>query len=144
MAEMLIAGILFATALVAVSRISIASLISSSHLADRSRIEADINDNIQAMQKGDFYYTHAFILNKGGEEALQRACDNPPKELSNHLQGTVPQPRLTTITRSFDVNSAPGILRVIYSFEGPERQIQEEKRIIEMTPNFAAMCYKTR
>ena len=48
MVEVLIAGILLASALAAVSRISVAALSGSASLSDRTRIEAAINDNIQA------------------------------------------------------------------------------------------------
>ena len=144
MVEVLIAGILLASALAAVSRISVAALSGSANLSDRVRIEAAINDNIQAMQKEDSYYTDAWIIDDGGEDALQSACINPPEALSNHLQAVAPAPRLTAIIRTFDISSVPGILRIIYSFEGPEQQIKGEKRIIEMTPNFAAKCYNTR
>ena len=144
MVEVLIAGILLASALAAVSRISVAALSGSANLSDRARIEAAINDNIQAMQKEDSYYTDAWIIDNGGQEALNSACTNPPEALSNHLQNVAPEPRLAAITRSFDVDSVPGILRIVYGFEGPEKQVKTEQRIIEMTPNFAAKCYSTR
>ena len=62
MVEVLIAGILLASALAAVSRISVAALSGSKNLSDRAKIEAAINDNIQAMQKEDSYYTDAWII----------------------------------------------------------------------------------
>ena len=144
MVEVLIAGILLASALAAVSRISVAALSGSKNLSDRAKIEAAINDNIQAMQKEDSYYTAEWILEEGGEDALQKACEAPPKALSDHLQTIAPKPRLTAITRTFDIDTVPGILRIVYNFEGPERQIKAEERIIEMTPNFAATCYNTQ
>ena len=144
MVEVLIAGILLASALAAVSRISVAALSGSASLSDRARIEAAINDNIQAMQKEDSYYTDAWIIDDGGQDALNNACTNPPESLSNHLQDVAPKPRLKAIKRTFDFNSIPGILRIVYSFEGPEQQVKTEQRIIEMTPNFAAKCYSTR
>jgi type II secretory pathway pseudopilin PulG len=137
MVEVLIAGILLASALAAVSRISVAALSGSARLSDRARIEAAINDNIQTMQKEDSYFTDAWIIKNG----LQSACLNPTEALSNHLKSVAPEPRLAAITRSFDISSVPGILQIVYSFEGPERQITVEKRIIEMTPNFASKCY---
>lgn len=144
MVEVLIAGILLASVLAAVSRISVAALSGSARLSDRARIEAAINDNIQTMQKEDSYYTDSWIIQNGGAEALQSACTNPPDALSKHLQSVAPQPREAAIKRSFDISTVPGILRIIYSFEGPEQQVNEEKRMIEMTPNFAAKCYITR
>ncbi|WP_115023837.1 hypothetical protein [Synechococcus sp. UW69] len=143
MVEVLIAGLLLASALAAVSRISVAALSGSARLSDRARIEAAINDNIQTMQKEDSYYTDSFIVQQGGDEAFQNACSNPPEALSQHLQAVAPQPRETSIQRTFDVSSVSGILRIIYSFDGPEQQIKTEKRIIEMSPNFAAKCYST-
>ena len=144
MVEVLIAGILLASALAAVSRISVAALSGSANLSDRARIEAAINDNIQAMQKEDSYYTDAWIIDNGGQEGLKSACSDPPEALSNHLQNVAPEPRLAAIKRTFDTSSIPGILRITYSFEGPERQVKAEQRIIEMTPNFAAQCYSSR
>ena len=144
MVEVMIAGILLASALAAVSRISVAALSGSASLSDRAQIEAAINDNIQTMQKEDSYYTDAWIIDDGGQEALKSACTNPPEALSNHLQTVAPEPRLAAIKRTFDLNSIPGILRIVYSFEGPEQQVKTEQRIIEMTPNFAAKCYSTR
>lgn len=144
MVEVLIAGILLASALAAVSRMSVAALSGSASLSDRVRIEAAINDNIQSMQKEDSYYTDAWIIDDGGQEALESACSNPPEALSNHLQIVAPEPRHEDVTRTFDITSVPGILRIVYSFEGPEQQVKAERRIIEMTPNFAAKCYSTR
>ena len=144
MVEVLIAGILLASALAAVSRISVAALSGSANLSDRARIEAAINNNIQAMQKEDSYYTDAWIIDNEGQEGFKSACRDPPEVLSNHLQTVAPEPRLAAIKRTFDTSSIPGILRIIYSFEGPERQVKAEQRIIEMTPNFAAQCYSTR
>ena len=144
MIEVLIAGILMASALTAVSRISVAALSSSANLSKRTDIEEAIKDNIQAMQKEDSYYTESWIIDDGGQESLRSACDNPPEALSNHLQIVAPEPRLEAITRTFDISSIPGILRIVYSFEGPEQQVKAEQRIIEMTPNFAAKCYDTR
>ena len=177
MVEVLIAGILLASALAAVSRISVAALSGSASLSDRARIEAAINDNIQSMQNEDSHYTEKWIIEDGGTDALQKKCKNPPEALSNHLQTVDQEARLiksdlepnAPITREFiyipsdpsdsdpsdsdpsdsDPSSPntfpiPGILRIIYSFEGPEQQVQTEQRIIEMTPNFAAQCYSTR
>lgn len=144
MVEVLIAGLLLASALAAVSRISVAALSGSARLSDRARIEAAINDNIQAMQKEDSYFTDSWIIENGGESALQNACNNPPEALSQHLQTVAPAPRETAVERSFDISTIPGILRIIYTFEGPERQISTEQRVIEMSPNFAAKCYRTQ
>ena len=144
MVEVLIAGVLLASALAAVSRISVAALSGSARLSDRARIEAAINDNIQAMQKEDSYFTDSWIIDNDSESALQNACNNPPEALSQHLQTVAPATREAAVKRSFDISTIPGILRIIYTFEGPEQQISTETRVIEMSPNFAAKCYRTQ
>lgn len=144
MVEVLIAGILLASALAAVSRLSVAALTSSTHLSERARIEADINENIQIMQKEDSYFTDTWILENEGQEGLQTACNNPAKALSNHLQTITTNPSSKQIKRTFDTESIPGILSIVYRFDGPEQQVKEEQRIIEMTPNFSAKCYSTK
>ncbi len=140
MVEVLIAGILLASSLTAVSRMSVAALSSSSGLSDRARIEAAINDNIQAIQKEDSYFTSEWIK---ANSDFTNACSNPPQALKSHLKSVVPQPRITKVIRSFDSETVPGILRVVYNFQGPEQQIDSELRLIEMSPNFAAQCYNT-
>ena len=142
MVEVLIAGILMASALAAVGRLSVAALSVSKHSSTRAGIEAAINDNIQIMQKEDSYFTREWIKDNANIE-FETACLSPAGTLRNHLQSVDPEPRLGEITRTFDYNTIPGILKIIYSFEGPEEQIKEEKRVIEMNPNFASQCYRT-
>ena len=72
------------------------------------------------MQKEDSYFTDSWIIENGGESALQNACNNPPEALSQHLQTVAPTPRETAVERSFDSSTIPGILIIIYTFEGPE------------------------
>ena len=143
MVEVLIAGILLASVLAAVSRLSVAALVGSSSLAERTRIEGAINDDIQTMQKEDSYYSDEWIIDNGGQDALKIACTNPPEALKNHLQTVAPNLSTASVTRTFDVSTIPGLLRIIYVFDGPEQQVNAEKRIIEMSPNFAAKCYST-
>ena len=143
MVEVLIAGILLASSAAAVSKMSVSALSSSANLSTRAGIEAAINDNIQAMQKEDSYFTGEWI-EANREGGLTAACADPPQALSAHLQSIVPYPRLSGITREFDTSAIPGILRVVYRFEGPEQQVKTEQRLIEMSPNFAAQCYTTQ
>ena len=142
MVEVLIAGILMASALAAVGRLSVAALSVSKHSLTRASIEAAINDNIQSMQKEDSYFTQEWIQDNANIE-FETACQSPAGILRDHLQSVVPEPRLTEITRTFDFSTIPGILKIIYSFEGPEKQIGNEIRVIEINPNFASQCYRT-
>ena len=142
MVEVLIAGILMASALAAVGRLSVAALSVSAHSSTRAGIEAAINDNIQIMQKEDSYFTREWIKDNANID-FKTACISPAGTLSDHLQSVDQEPRLKEITRTFDVNTTPGILKITYSFEGPEQNIGEESRVIEMNPNFASQCYRT-
>ena len=204
MVEVLIAGILLASALAAVSRISVAALSSSANLSERARLEAAINDNIQSMQKEDSYLTTDWISNnqiaainyirdsqskphydsvteecknentqsekcisafdfyfqgKGDDKekdatdcisstnqktSLDCACTAPDLILRMHLESIVDKPREAEISRNFNYTDNFNTLIIDYAFEGPEQQVGKEKRIVEMTPNFAAHCYSTR
>jgi type II secretory pathway pseudopilin PulG len=281
MVEVLIAGILLASALTAVSRMSIAALSGNAHTATRTNIEASISDNIQTMQKEDSYFTSdkikenpgnfldfinnnqqiSNVLNEincfrntdqGDEEAVQEetetgqkplldaegnpvfdkdgdpimidndkkaifdaegnpifdanknpildnlscdsrihwgndgqdadrpvfinyidrnqqpnakckkpeyfsgldkieqgkiaikcACESPALILAMHLLSIDTGPRSAQTMRNIEIRTNPEILRIIYSFKGPEQQIDNEQRIIDMNPNFAAQCYTT-
>lgn len=143
MVEVLLAGILLASSAAAVSRISVSALSGSANLSQRARIEAAINDNIQALQKEDSYFTSEWIK-ENQDGGLLAACSDPPQALSSHLQTIVPTPTTAGIIREFDTTTIPGILRVVYRFEGPEQQVKAEQRLIEMSPNFAAQCYTTQ
>ena len=69
MVEVLIAGVLLASALTAVSRIMVTVLGGSGNLATRAKIEAAINDNIQTHQKEDSYLTVDWIKKNPGSIA---------------------------------------------------------------------------
>ena len=92
------------------------------------------------LQKADSYFTYEWIEEY---EDIQAACAKPEEALSSRLQTIVEKPRLNGIERTFDATSTPGILKVIYKFIAPERSIGQEQRLIEMHPNFAAICFST-
>jgi len=173
MVEVLIAGILLASSAAAVSRLSVSALAGSAKISERTKIEAAINDNIQTMQMEDSYFTNQWIgdnftcdwMSKAMEESgadsdegqtgasancmddnpnIINACLDPPRALKVYLISKVPKLRITGVKREFDSTSIPGILKVTYRFDGPEQQIQDEQRVIEMSPNFAAQCYTTQ
>lgn len=138
MIETMIAGVLLASSLTAVSRMSITALSGSRTSSYRAQIEAAINNNIQTMQKEDSYFTYDWIRRN---QNISDACQNPPEALKDHLQNVVSGPNIEGITRTFDSTSIPGILTVEYNFEGPEQAIGSEIRLIEMNPNFSSECY---
>ena len=141
MIETMIAGVLLASSLTAVSRMSITALSGSRTSSYRAQIEAAINNNIQTMQKEDSYFSYDWISRN---QNISDACKNPPKALEDHLENVVSGPNIEGIkgiTRNFDSTSIPGILTVEYNFEGPEQAIGSEIRLIEMNPNFSSECY---
>ena len=69
MVEVLIAGVLLASAMTAMSRIMVTVLSGFSNLSARAKIEAAINDNIQTHQKEDSYLTVDWIQNNPGSIA---------------------------------------------------------------------------
>ena len=138
MIETMIAGVLLASSLTAVSRMSISALSGSRTSSYRAQIEAAINNDIQTMQKEDSYFTYDWISRN---QNISDSCQNPPEALKEHLQNVVSDPNIEGITRKFDSTSIPGILTVEYNFEGPEQAIGNEIRLIEMNPNFSSECY---
>ena len=138
MIETMIAGVLLASSLTAVSRISISALSGSRTSSYRAQIEAAINNDIQTMQKEDSYFTYDWISRN---QNVSDACQNPPEALREHLQNVVSDPNIEGITRKFDSTLIPGILTVEYKFEAPEQAIGSEIRLIEMNPNFSSECY---
>ena len=92
------------------------------------------------LQKEDSYFTYEWIEEY---EDIQAACAKPEEALSSHLQTVVEKPRVGGVERTFDATSTPGILKVIYTFVGPETSIGQEQRLVEMHPNFAAKCFST-
>ena len=165
--EVLIAGILLAMVMVAVSRFSISALVTSKNQLERSRIEAAINDNIQLLQHADSLLTFDSIPS---EEEQQLACNDPANYLKTQITESdgsqyVAAPTLknesneTLINRSVDTTSEKEIAIIVFSFEGPgsttiaskdpsvllhknEMGSATEQRVLELNPNFQVKCYK--
>ena len=150
--ESLVAGVLLATVMGGVSRLSISALASSSNQSERVRIEAAINDNIQLLQMEDSYLR----LEKMGSQSKQdAACSDPASHLKAHLEANVPPPDSSRtsqpIERSLEVLDEAGIdiLVARYKFFSPEHRGKSdalerwEYRTVELNPNFSAKCYTT-
>ncbi|WP_052039513.1 MULTISPECIES: prepilin-type N-terminal cleavage/methylation domain-containing protein [unclassified Prochlorococcus] len=167
MVEVLIAGVLLAMVMTAVSRFSLSALINSRNQLERTRIEAAINDNIQLLQQADSLLTFDSIPS---QDEQQSACNDPPNYLKEQIiesagRQYVPAPNLKNesnkqlINRTVNTTAAEEIAVVIYSFEGPgattvadndsaellhetEMKNATEQRVLELNPNFQARCYK--
>ena len=149
--EVLVAGVLLASIMASVSRLSTSALASSSKQAERTRIEAAINNNIQNLQMEDSYLRFT-EMSPAEQEA---SCNNPTEKLKSHLLEQVPEPLpdgvSQTIERTFETLAADGmdILVVKYKFQSPEykgKSDAEERweyRRIELNPNFSSQCFTT-
>lgn len=165
--EVLIAGVLLAMVMAAVSRLSLSAIANSKYQLDRVRIEAAINDNIQLMQQADSLLEYESI----SEAEKSEACEDPANYLKSKIEENggkynVPVPDLKNesntrlINRTIDTTSAKEIAIIIYSFKSPgsrestkqasaellydtKMQQATEQRILELNPNFQGKCMPT-
>ncbi|QNI72724.1 hypothetical protein [Synechococcus sp. NOUM97013] len=148
MVEVLIAGILMASALAAVGRLSVAALSSSAHLSKRAKIEAAINNNIQALQKEDSYLTHAWMEENSGQ--IQTYIESSQSTIENNQCGTNSESiadcyaakkglsnanKLSVITCDTDIGcacNAPDLtLRLYLESKVPEPELEEIERTFD-------------
>ena len=47
------------------------------------------------------------------------------------------------IERTIQVGATPDVVEVVYNFDGPEKGVDDEYRVVELNPNFSAQCYTT-
>ena len=149
--EVLVAGVLLASIMASVSRLSTSALASSSKQAERTRIEAAINNNIQRLQMEDSYLRFT-DMSPAEQEA---SCNNPTERLKSHLLERVPEPSPDGISqpieRTFEAlaTDVMDILVVKYKFQSPEHKGKDnaserwEYRRIELNPNFSSQCFTT-
>ncbi len=146
--EVLIAGLLFATAMAAVARISTTALTNTSQQARRTRIEAAIQDNMQLIHQADSQLNQESLATATEKKA---ACSDPAGYLKTQLEkraglSFVEPPLLTNssgdkaINRRIQASATTGIASIIYEFEAPEQTIGFEQRVIEMNPHFQSFC----
>ena len=146
--EVMIAGVITIFTLSAVGRFTQAAMVSSAKQAERTRLEATIQNNIQEIQQQDSRLTWE-IVNALAEE--DEACQNPVSYLKSKLETKasnyhVPAP--TNVNRSISdassqttlTESTPAVAIITYSFDGPEKSVGNEKRILELNPTFHADC----
>ena len=147
LAEVLIAGSILLIVMVGVSRISVQSITSGRNRLERDRIEAAIHNNIQLIQQADSKLTLESM--PSGEQ--RKACLSPAQYLKEQLDSesgpiSVPKPevsgidRKNTIIRTIEVGDNPDITIVTYSFPAPEYAIGEERRVVQLNPNFQNRC----
>ena len=161
--EVLIAGVLLTAVLTAVARFSSQAMASSNHQKDRQAIEASINDNIQLIQQADSQITATRLAKTDDgffdEVNLEQACgsgtisSNAATFLMSQISNSaisVPAPEPGIRQTDYSLQRELSILdlgtsymlKVVYSFEGPEENVNTEYRSIEISPSFEASCYQ--
>lgn len=143
--ETIIAGAILSMALVAVARMNISAITSSSQQADRQKIEAAISNNIQLLQQADSRLKLVDISDK------EIACNNPGSYLMNELNNSgtgyyVPPPSIqnrsgeSVLKRTMKSQQSPILTIISYQFKAPENDIDSETRVLKLYPNFHYMC----
>ena len=140
--EVLIGAIIMAGVMVSVSRVSISALTGTTIEKERSRIEADINSNMQLIQQAHSRTTLQSIT----PDDRDLACAAPEAYLISLIDQAgamqfVPQP--TMAERTLSINSLDkgwDVIEVTYKFQAPEKAISTEQRMIELHPTFSPRC----
>ena len=143
--ETMVAGLIMSLTLVAVARLSISAISTSSHQTVRRKIEAAINNDIQLLQQAD---SRLKLINISDKES---ACKDPGLFLRNKLSSNssdyyVAEPKITdplgkrVLRRAIESSQTPIMTRVIYTITAPEKNIQTEQRILNLYPNFHYLC----
>ena len=143
--ETMVAGIIMSLTLVAVSRLSISAISTSSHQTIRRKIEAAVNNDIQLLQQAD---SRLKLINISDKES---ACKDPGSYLKKQLSSNssdyyVAEPvirdpsGMRVLRRTIESTQAPIMTRVIYTITAPEKTIQAERRILNLYPNFHYLC----
>ncbi len=135
--EVLIGALILAGVMIGVSRVSISALTRTSIEQQRSRIEADINSNMQLIQQANSRLT----LESIPAPKEDQACSAPEAYLISVIKQDVPNP--TRAERTLSVTSLGQgwqVIEVTYEFQAPEQDIATEQRTVELHPTFAPRC----
>ena len=143
--ETMVAGLIMSLTLVAVSRLSISAISTSSHQTIRRKIEAAINNDIQLLQQAD---SRLKLVNIAEKES---ACKDPglflrEKLSSNKSDYYVPEPKISdpsgkrVLRRTIESSKTPIMTQVIYTITAPEKTIKTEQRVLNLYPNFHYLC----
>ena len=139
MVEVVIAGAILVATMTAVAQMGVSALAGNKNLSKRAGIEATVNNDIQLLQQADSYLTYQAIDNK------EQACGNPTAYLIDHLEQEVNNSELAArkIERTMQTGATQDVVEITYKFQGPEKGVRSEYRMVELNPNFSAECYTT-
>ena len=141
MVEVVLAGVMLVSVMTAVAQMSVSALAGSRNLSMRTGMEAAVNNDIQLIQQADSYLT----IDSIDPNEQNNACKNPTNHLISYLNVEVPETDLAKlgIERTIQVGATPDVVEVVYNFDGPEKGVDDEYRVVELNPNFSAQCYTT-
>ena len=143
--ETMVAGLIMSLSLVAVARLSISAISTSSHQTVRRKVEAAINNDIQLLQQADSRLKLVNVSDKAS------ACKDPGLFLRKKLSTSgsdyfVPEPKIVDpsgkriLSRTIESSQTPIMTQVIYTITAPEKTIKTERRILNLYPNFHYLC----
>ena len=155
--EVMIAGVILGSIMIGVAQMSGRAMVGGNNQKNRQAIEAAISNDIQLLQQADSQITRGWIEENGD---INVACENPGEYLAmifNDAGGeyyarpnnTDPSTQGQLFERTIagrelltaDVDEPKMLAQVVYTFEGPEQSVEQEQRIIELSPSFQAHCY---
>ena len=141
MVEVVLAGVMLVSVMTAVAQMSVSALEGSRNLSMRTGMEAAVNNDIQLLQQADSYLT----IDSIDSNEQTNACLDPTNHLISYLNIKVPGTNLAKlgIKRTIQVGATPDVVEVVYNFDGPEKGVDDEYRVVELNPNFSAQCYTT-
>lgn len=164
--EVIISGLVMGVMMVSVAQLAGKAMVGSTNQKDRQTIEAAINNDIQLLQQADSKLTYQWIVENDNPV---NACTNPGQYLADLLdeeggpfevkptntsgaaktelfdRTISSRPLPSPTTSDTDTNStsykSKVLTQIVYSFEGPEQTIGDERRIVKLSPSFQANCY---
>ncbi|WP_187007169.1 type II secretion system protein [Synechococcus sp. WH 8101] len=145
--EVLIAAVVMSAMMAAVGRLTVAALATGRLQGERTRIEAAVSENIQLIQKAESEFR--FDAPNPADQPSSTACSDPSAALKAYIEtrssaSTDPSRslrlRLPDVSRTMRSADTADTLVISYGFEAPERSIGREYRVLELNPNFQALC----
>lgn len=169
--EVIISGLVMGGIMVSVAQLAGRAMVGSNNQKDRQTIEAAINNDIQLLQQADSQLTYQWIVEngnpasacanpgqylatlldeEGGAFEVRPTNTSGPEQIKQFKRTitseALPDPNETILGSDASETSSnvkPKVLtRIVYSFEGPEQTVGDEKRIVKLSPSFQANCYQ--
>ena len=140
--EVLVGAVLLSIVMMSVNRITVTTLAGNATEKKRKQIEAEIQNNIQMLQRTNSQLTLDAI--PVGDQS--EACEAPEVFLISRLEQTggshyVPSPSLSQRTLQVsNLDRGWRVIEIMYEFDAPEKTLSTETRLVNLHPNFIPNC----